>query len=310
MGEHTYFQFPLYALAYGQEPAQRLSEIISFCCVDVGRKESADTTLSEKKDEAKKLENKPAGFNPSNKEHLALAIGMKTLNVNNGDAARILREHNAVCAFVNAMASKHGPSPLVRVRTDIFWEALKGQMDYRRFSVLCGTYAIIGSKDVCRVTRDRIRAGAMGYKTAAMMTAEVLAQRTDSAVPLTENQVRRTLDDLEYSSLIFRVQVSNRKVVFSNRLNRKEIHEKVRASETKRRKKLQDFRKEDNELRASIKAVNCPNRPPRNHHSVTTQSPHNSPLSHRFNKNSLIETSLKETSLIPAGDPANNGLPF
>lgn len=322
MGEARYFQFPLYALAYGTEAKQRLSEIISYCCLEVGKKESAGMTVKEKKTEAEKLTSKPGGFNQANHDHLALLIGMQILNVCNGNVGTMFHEHEEVGLFLNGMTVKHGPSPLVRIRNDLFWEAVKGEMDYRRFSVMCGVYAVIGSKDYCRVTRDRIRAGAMGYKSAGMMTPEVIAQRKDGAKPLTENQVRRTLDDLECSTLITRVQVSNRKVVFSNRLSRKEITEKVLASETKRVSKLRIFRKEDQELRASIKAVKRPERAPRINRTVTAESPQsNHGINHgsnRFNINLLIETPLTETSLketgviLPVGvpHPENQQLPW
>lgn len=208
----VYFQFPLYALAYGKEPKQRLSEIISYCCLEVGMKESAGMMLKEKKTAADALSKKPEGFNHTLQNHLALAIGMKILNVCNGNVLTILDEHKAVRQFVYDMTKEHGASPLVRIRNDLFWEALKGQMDYRRFSVLCAVYWIIGSRDYCRGIRGRIISGAMGYKSFGMMTPKLLEQRADGAKPLTENQVRRTLDDLENSSLFVRVQAGKRTV--------------------------------------------------------------------------------------------------
>jgi len=262
MSEHTYFQFPLYALAYGKEPKQRLDELISFCCVEVGYKESAEMTLAVKKMKADKLTNKPSGFHQSNSAHLSLVIGMIKLKVGHGVAQTILEEHERLGGFIRNLNSQHGASPFVRIRNDLFWEACRGEMDYRRFSVLCAIYSVIGSKDYCRVARGRIIAAALGYKSAAMMTPEVLAQRTDGAKPLTENQVRRTLDDLEYSSLFVRVQVSKRKVVFSNRLSRKELKAEVFEAANKKATKLATNRKEDRELMTAIKAVNDPKQSP------------------------------------------------
>ena len=278
MSESTYFQFPLYALAYGKEPRQRLGELISFCCVEVGYKESAGMTLAEKKMKADKLNHKPGGFRQSNDAHLSLVIGMLKLNVGHGVAQTILEEHERLSGFIRSMNSRHGYSPYVRIRSDLFWEARKGDMDYRRFSVLCAIYSVIGSKDYCRVTRGRIISGALGYKSAAMMTPEVLAQRIDDARPLTENQVRRTLDDLENSSLFFRVQVSKRKVIFSNRLSRKELKAKAFEAATKKAKKLATNRKEDRELMSAIKAVNDPAQSSYSYQSVTTRPPRTPPL--------------------------------
>lgn len=278
MSEHTYFQFPLCALAYGAEPKQRLDELISFCCVEVGYKESAGMTLAEKKTKADKLNHKPGGFHQSNSAHLSLVIGMLKLNVGHGVAQTFLEEHERLRGFIRNMNSQHGYSPFVRIRSDLFWEARNGEMDYRRFSVLCAVYSVIGSKDYCRVTRGRIIAGALGYKSAAMMTPEVLAQRTDGVRPLTENQVRRTLDDLENASLFVRIQVSKRKVVFSNRLSRKELKAGVFEAATQKATKLATNRKEDRELMTAIKAVNDPKQSPCSYQSVTTRPPRTPPL--------------------------------
>jgi hypothetical protein len=278
MSEHTYFQFPLYALAYGKEPKQRLDELISFCCVEVGYKESAGMTLAEKKTKAAELNNKPNGFHQSDSVHLSLVIGMIKLAVMHGNAQTMVNEHERVSSFICSMNARHGNSPFVRIRNDLLWEALKGDMDYRRFSVLCAVYSVIGSKDYCRVTRGRIIAGALGYKSAAMMTPEVLAQRTDGAKPLTENQVRRTLDGLEYSSLFARVQVSKRKVVFSNRMFRGDLVKTLRESAIKKARKLANHRKEDRELMSAIKAVNDPTPSPHSYQLATYRPPWAPPL--------------------------------
>jgi len=272
-----YFQFPLYALAYGSESKQRLNDIIDYCCVEVGTKESAGMALDEKREAAEELSAKPQGYNPTYPTHLALVIGMKMLNVCNGNAQAMLDGHRSVRQFVQTMTTQHGTSPLVRIRSDLFWSTFKGEMSYRRFSVLCAVYSVIGSKDYCRVTRDRIIAGALGYKSAGMISPDLLATRFDGVEPLTENQVRRTLDELENASLFARVQVSKRKVVFSNRLSRKEVMAKVLSATTKQTKKLRSNRSEDEELRAAIKAVNYPNRSPRINHSITTEPPVESP---------------------------------
>ncbi len=82
-----------------------------------------------------------------------------------------------------------------------------------------------------RITRERLIAGALGYKCAAMLDGEsgqrLLAERQDKARPLTVAQVRHTLDALEANGHFARCQASKRTVYFSNRLSRTEVREQL-----------------------------------------------------------------------------------
>jgi hypothetical protein len=306
-----YFQFPLSALAWGKTPEARKSAIMDFCIVEMGRNRGAAMTTAEMKAEVATwpAENHPAGLRLTDRGHLALCVGMKVLKVAHGNVQTITLNAVTLSHAIAGMAAKHGASPFVRIRHDLFWDAFKEKMEYRRFAVLCAVYAVIGAKEYpVRITRDRIRAGALGYKTAAMMTPEVIALRTDGAQPLTDMQIRRTLDELENASLITRVQVSKRKVVFSNRMDRKEMTAAVLATATKRATKLRNHRDDDQKLQAAIKVVNHPKPTPRINHAVTTGQPlsnhsvtteQTTLIKAPLIEAHVIETILKETENIP-----------
>ena len=66
---------------------------------------------------------------------------------------------------------------------------------YREFAVLCAIYSAIGDKELAIVTRERGRYRALGYRTTAIMQAE-LPNRADKAQPLTERRFVMPLQPL------------------------------------------------------------------------------------------------------------------
>jgi hypothetical protein len=269
-----YYQFPLYALAFVADPVTRLRAIVNWCIVETGRKAGEGMTLAEMREAAEEMDTTahPAGVKASERSHLAVLIGMDVLGVKGGSVQTVLTNHAALTAHVAALTASNGPGPFVRLRSDIVWGGIAGTMDYRRLAVFAAVVSVVGSKTYpVRITRERIIAGAMGYKNAAMMTAEMLAMRTDGAQPLTENQARRTLDEIERDSLITRVQVSRRRVLFSTRMDADEIRSAAIETATRRAAKVKNLRQTDRELMGAIKAVKVAKQSPPSNHSVTTR---------------------------------------
>jgi hypothetical protein len=303
--DSTYFQFPLPCLAYGgPDHKERLRAVIDWCIVDRANTLQAKHTKTELKTMVKEISNSslPGGFDQNSLEHLANVTARKTLCVCGGNTHSTIQTAAAVNSFLTGVAVKHGRSPNVRVRNDLLWDCIKGDMAWRDFSVLCAVYAVIGAKEYpVIITRQRIIAGALGYKSASLMTPELLLERKDGAQPLTENQVRRTLDELERRSLFTRMQASKRKVYFSNRMTRAEMAEQITRSRVKRATKVSKHRQEDRllsaRIAATIKAVNCPPESPRIHHPVAAAALLNNHEEHHFNIISRIEPVFKETSL-------------
>lgn len=195
-------------------------------------------------------------FNRDKKDHLAIVIAKSMLKVTGGDVVSCSSTARDVSWLLDRMQAKHGCSPTVRIRHDLMWDCIDGSLNYRLFSVLCSVYAVIGSKKYpVGITRQRIIAGALGYKSPKLMTEEELKSRTDGAVPLTVKQVRQALDELERRSLITRVQASRRKVFFSNRMTREQMRKEIISATVRRRVKLKKYRQDDREIQSRVDAA-------------------------------------------------------
>lgn len=256
--DKRYFQFPLCCLSFGGDYKTRLYHIMHYCIVSAGAQKRALMTREELTEYATDSDKSewPSGMKTTVLQHLEILAGMKFLYVRNGSIENTQNKAAAIASHIRETTEKEGAHPLVRIRTDLFWDCINGSLPYRDFSVLASVYAAIGSKTFpVRVTRDRIQAGALGYKTKASMTPEALASRKDGASPLSENQIRYTLDHLEATTLFTRVQLSPRKVYFSNRMTADEMREQLVSWKTRSVVKLAKNRKADREMQQAIKAA-------------------------------------------------------
>jgi len=254
--DEKYFQFPLCCLSFGKDYKSRLYAIVDFCVVSAGSQKWETINRDELKEYATDYDHEkwPSGIRMSDSQHLVILAGMKFLGVCHGSVEAIQDRSAAITDHIRNTTATEGAHPLVRIRNDLFWDCVSGKLPYRDFSVLASVYAVIGAKDYpVNINRDRIQAGAMGYKTKAIMTPEALAQRQDGAEPLTENQIRYTLNHLEATTLFTRVQLSPRKVYFSNRMTADEMREKLFSWKTRPVEKLANNRKADREMQKAIK---------------------------------------------------------
>lgn len=256
--DKKYYQFPLCCLSFGGDYKARLYHIVDYCVIRAGAQKRESMTREELTEYAMEYDKQhwPSGVKMTVLQHLEILAGMKFLGVAHGSIENTQSKAAEIASHIRDAAAKEGAHPLVRIRNDLFWDCINGSLPYRDFSVLAAVYAAIGSKTFpVRVTRDRIQAGAMGYKTKATMTPEALAQRADGATPLSENQIRYTLDHLEATTLFTRVQLSPRKVFFSNRMTAEQMREQLVSWKTRPAAKLATNRKADREMQQAIKAA-------------------------------------------------------
>src|SRR5205823_2436907 len=104
------------------------------------------------------------GFDPTEETHQALAIGSTATGCDFDDIAEALRKHSEHLECVEAFEEQHGKDAVVRIRSDIFHDAIEGRLSYRDFACLCGLYSAIGSKAYARVTREQVQARMLGYR--------------------------------------------------------------------------------------------------------------------------------------------------
>jgi hypothetical protein len=231
-----YFQVPLCALAFGASDKERTETIISYGVIETG------TNLWEKLTESQRhefleirAENLPRFFNHQDPRHLAAICGADKTGVHLGSLDCILKQHDALKTFCHGFEERHGPDARVRLKSSLVFEARdRGGITPRELWVLAAIYSVIGRKQgPVRITQDRIRCRALGYKIQAIMAAE-LSQRMDGAKPLSEWQLRSLLDCLQARKFFARVTYGRRLSYFSHRMSEKELRKAVITFKTLR----------------------------------------------------------------------------
>lgn len=235
----TYFQFPLCALAFGRSVEERLNAIISYGVIEAGR------VLWEKKftqaDRQKQCSvwsdpsRVPPGFNHQNSLHVFAVAGASVIGVNLGSLKPRLAEHKALCAFCDRFVSLYGPQPLVRLKQQFVFEARdrKG-ITSRELAVLAGIYSVVGNKRrPVLITQRRIGWRALGYKSEQVFRCE-LARRTDGAKPLTDWQLRSTIDGLRTRKFFCRGTHGRRLTYYNHRMSEGEFREAIIEMKTRK----------------------------------------------------------------------------
>jgi hypothetical protein len=196
------------------------------------------------------LENKcdlPKEFNMGRSDHRAWALGREIVGFYHISPRFACDRFQEASEFI----SKFGKSPFVRVSTGLFREVHEDRLPFRDFAVLLSVYAIIGDKQYVIVRKDRVRAGALGYSTAAVLFnkdghltdegAAVLSRRKDKTSPLSYDQARYTVDRLHARKFFSRFQPESkgRIVYYSRSLNHEQLARVVLALRV--RKSSADF---------------------------------------------------------------------
>ena len=227
-----YFQFPLCALAYGEVERNRLDDIISYSFVDAGctmyEKLSTEIRIV-KAVEFEMAKGTPPDFSKNKYDHVAAMLGASATNVCiGGRISHSLKRHKELNDFKWRFEQKHGRDVEARIATRLVFEVRdKTGMSYREFAILCAIYSCIGAKAYpVRITRDRVQCRMLGYKSPAIMHAE-LANRTDGATPLSLRQINYTLDALHERRFFARARANERQTFYSHRLTQEELEARL-----------------------------------------------------------------------------------
>jgi hypothetical protein len=230
MVENPYLQFPLCLLSFEQTVNARLNTIINYCMVEVGSRLFRKLTAEEQRKflcEKRWEGNIPRGFNSKLWLHRAMLYGAHVLLIVVYDVPSVLDSHRRAELFISDFEKLYRRDSLVRIKSDWVFNARdKHGIDYREFSVLCAIYSAIGDKELAIVTRNRIQHCAMGYRTAAIMWAEI-PRRADKAQPLTERKLRDTVARLHRNRFFARCTVFRRITYYSIRLDNEAMRKRV-----------------------------------------------------------------------------------
>jgi len=253
-----YFQFPLCALAFGANEVERLNHIIPFGCADAGgtmlnRLRPEIRTM--KADELATASGTPADYRKTKFDHVAFALGARELNVRfSGQIAHPLKQSETLLTFKTQFEAKHGRDVEARIATRLVFEVRdKAGMSYRELAVLCAIYSCIGAKSYpVRITRERIQCRMLGYKSPAIMQAE-LANRTDGAKPLSLRQINYTLDALHERQFFARARANERQTFYSHRMSQDELEARLITGKSYSETFHNQRRQRDAELMRKIK---------------------------------------------------------
>lgn len=257
MTKNPYFQFPLCALSFGKTLDARLNGIINYCIVETGGKLFRKLTAEKQRDfleQCRDYGSIPSGFKKDNWSHGAAIYGATIVGITFGHFPSCFEQHRLLHDHIVAFEKVHGRDAQVRIKKRWVFDARDGHgLTYREFSVLCAIYSAIGNKKLAIITRDRIRRCALGYRKTAIMQAE-LSTRADKTQPLTDRQLRDTIERLHRNKFFARCTVARRITYYSIRLDSEALRKKV----LERRTYPEFFRAsqtaQDEALTATIKA--------------------------------------------------------
>ena len=227
----TYFQIPLCAFAYGRTDKDRLDAIICFGLVEAGQKRWM--LLAEPQRQAllntlMQAGKSPRDFTPNNPRHVHTLFGAEILKVTLPSVSSVLATHDKLLAFRDSFERRNGKDPLVRLKTELVFEARDGTgITPRELFVLAAIFSIVGKKQgPVRITQARIRHRALGYKTNAVCENEI-SRRRDGAKPLTEWQLRSLIECLHTRKFFARATFAHRLTFYSHRMTDAQLRKAV-----------------------------------------------------------------------------------
>lgn len=321
-------QFPLPILAYHSNVYNRLECSIAYATISTGMRRLNVLTSRQADEELANVTTPKAKDGLTEEQIKAVALGCTYCNVcppENAAGVEVqLWRYNQVEKFLRAWTEAGMTTPWTRVPRNMVFEARDGnEKTYLRFAALCAVNSAIGSKPFAVVTRNRVRAGMLGYSSGKLLFNDeteltdegraLLRKREDNRHPVTTNQVRTLLDNLVASGLLHRFTPYRGSITYySKTLSAEMIGELVlsRAKRTASNPRLvqigEQIRRAKNggTLLCGDISSNSPlntksphNRetttqaPPHNH-PVTTQAPHNATPNATPNASSKCETAV------------------
>ncbi|HZQ45919.1 MAG TPA: hypothetical protein VFC07_02810 [Verrucomicrobiae bacterium] len=231
-----YFQVPLCAFAFGASHKERFEAIIAFGIMQAGEKRWNSLDAQKRQEylaAVKKAGRLPLDYDKTKPGHIHAVVGADVTNVRLSSISALPAQHGELSQFKHSFASRHGPDPLVRLKSTLVFEARDGNgVTPRELAVLAAIFSVVGKKQgPVLITQNRIRRRALGYKTQAVLDAE-LSGRKDGTKPLTDWQLRSTLERLHIRKFFARVTYGCRQTYYSHRMKDDQLRSMVTERKT------------------------------------------------------------------------------
>ncbi len=223
-----FFQFPLCVLSFPGSEREQLDDIISFACVEVGKKQWQRFSQIEKD---LRREQQPSKIHCTCKIDLAddahqqAVAGAQQLKVIIRNIHGIVAEHACLTRFIHEFERKHRPDAQVRLATNLVFEVRDNKgMSYSQLAVLAAIYSKIGAaKGPVRITREEIWRRALGFKSKRVFSVEM----RDRQAWVTQRQVRSIIERLHDRKFFARVTYARRQTYYSHRLTADQLAKAV-----------------------------------------------------------------------------------
>jgi hypothetical protein len=223
-----FFQFPLCALSFPGSERERLNNIISFSCLEVGKQQWQKFTQIEK--DLRRL-HAPSDrhcickIDLTNDAHQQAVAGAQHLKIIIERIDGIVANHARLAHFIHEFERKHGADAQVRLATNFVFEARDNKgMFYRELAVLAAIYSKIGAaKGPVRITREEIWRRALGFKSKRVFSEEM----RDCQARITQRKVRSIIERLHDRRFFARLTFARRQTYYSHRLTADQLAEAV-----------------------------------------------------------------------------------
>ena len=220
------FQFPLPLLASGKNQQETMEAAISYAYISTGMHRLKVLSPSQVEEELSRVKLPKRNHEISDEEIRIIALGCVFCNVshpeNTSQAKWRFRSYQAAADFLQSWKAAGRTAPWTRIPAKMAFEARDGTAKtYQRFTALCAVNAAIGSKPFAIVTRNRVRAGMLGYSSGKLLfdddgnlTPEgraLLESREDQQRRvISTSQARTLLDNFVKTRLLNRFNPGNR----------------------------------------------------------------------------------------------------
>jgi hypothetical protein len=168
--------------------------------------------------------------NPNNRKNAEVLFAAQRLQVClNSDGAVVKKRHESINQL-------NGGNMFVRLRHDIFWSVNRSEMSWREWSILCGVYAMLGSRPMVKLSYETLNALALGYNGKQTIPFNDFTNHK-----LTDRQTQTTVHRLKSRGLFSRASANLRNYYYSMKpqeeleymLAKKESKKVIKAKETK-----------------------------------------------------------------------------
>jgi hypothetical protein len=207
-----------------------LDHIISFACVDIGKKRWENFSTNERQARRSVLPSASVcqcSIDPTSDEQQQAVAGAEyrisstILNIEG-----VLAQHARLSRFVKEFEGKHGTDARVRIRTDWLLEVRdKKGMSYPELAAVAAIYSKIGAaRGPVRILQDEIWKRAHGFKSDRVFKAEMNRRCRPFVTP---RQVRSIIERLHARKFFARTTYARRQTYYSNRLSTKDLADQI-----------------------------------------------------------------------------------